>query len=307
MKSIRLASGGANSGDRTASTDTDGRKAQVRAIFGRLAPEYDTAGPGCLAYFGRRLVEPTGIASGQRVLDVACGRGAVLFPAAELVMPAGEVVGIDLSGEMVRATNAEANRRRMTAPARIMDAEHLEFADGAFSRVLCGFGLMFFPHLDQALHEFDRVLDPGGRIGVSTWQVSQADDVRAVLDELGLGGPGEQGWITEPNALVDGAAMAAALAWRGVDQLLLKHAGFSDVTVHLESHAFHYADLDEYLRTARGTGERHRLERLDADETDRVRSRLAARLARYEQSDGLHVPAAALLAIAGASRDDRWS
>jgi hypothetical protein len=41
------------------------------------------------------------------------------------------------------------------------------------------------------------VLEPGGRIGVSIWQVSQADDVRAVLHELGLGGPGEPGWITE--------------------------------------------------------------------------------------------------------------
>jgi hypothetical protein len=38
---------------------------------------------------------------------------------------------------------------------------------------------------------------------VSTWQVSQADDVRVVLDELGLGGPGEPGWITDQNELAD--------------------------------------------------------------------------------------------------------
>src|ERR1051326_1012243 len=91
---------------------------------------------------------------------------------------------------MVHATNVEARRRGLAVSARVMDAERLEFAEGAFSRVLCGFGLMFFPHLDQALHEFRRLLELGGRVGVSIWQISQADDVRAALDELGLGVPG---------------------------------------------------------------------------------------------------------------------
>lgn len=151
----------------------------------------------------------------------------------------------------------------MTAPARIMDAEHLEFADGAFSRVLCGFGMSSFPTWSCVARISPRP-KRGGRIGVSTWQVSQAEDVRAVLDERGLGGPGEQGWITEPEPVAD----------------LLKHAGFTDVTVHVESHAFHYADLDKYLRAARATGERRRLEKLDADEAERVRSRLAPRAVR---------------------------
>src|ERR1700694_1372197 len=149
-------------------------------VFDRLAPEYDAVGPHCFAYFGRRLVEEVGITAGQHVLDVASGRGAVLFAATEKVGPTGSVVGIDLAEGMVRATNAEAGQRGLGAPVRVMDAERLDFPDAAFSRVLCGFGVMFFPHLDQALSEFRRVLEPGGRLGVSTWQVSQAGDVRLV-------------------------------------------------------------------------------------------------------------------------------
>jgi O-methyltransferase / aklanonic acid methyltransferase len=258
------------------------RKAQLAAMFDRLAPHYDAVGPASFAYFGRRLVEQVGIEVGDRVLDVACGRGAVLFPAVERVGAAGEVVGIDFSQEMVLATNAEAQRRGLAPPARVMDAERLDFADATFSRVLCGFGLMFFPHLDRALAEFRRVLKPGGRIGVSTWQISQADDVRAVLDEIGVGGPGEPGWITDP----------AELSW------LLVSAGFSNVTVTVDSHAFRYADLDEYWRTVRGTGERRRLDLLGAAETERVRAALAERLAPCHTSDGLHIRASALLASA---------
>jgi ubiquinone/menaquinone biosynthesis C-methylase UbiE len=261
---------------------TNERKAQVRANFDRLAAEYDAVGPACFAYFGRRLVEEVGIQPGERVLDVGCGRGAVLFPAAERVEAGGQVVGIDLSEQMVRATNAEAKRRGLGALAQVMDAEQLEFADATFSSVLCGFGLMFLPHLDRALAEFRRVLKVGGRTGVSTWQASQADEVRAVLDELGGLGSGEPSWITDANALTG----------------LLHQAGFSDVTVAVESHPFRYADLDEYWQAAHTTGQRRRMDVLDNEQTERARSALAVRVAPYRRADGLHIPATALLATA---------
>ncbi|MBX9823458.1 MAG: class I SAM-dependent methyltransferase [Xanthobacteraceae bacterium] len=62
------------------------------------------------------------------------------FRPAERVGTAGEVVGIDLAEEMARATNEEAVRRGFAARVRVMDAEHLDFPDAAFDRVLCGFG-----------------------------------------------------------------------------------------------------------------------------------------------------------------------
>ena len=70
------------------------------------------------------------------------------------------------------------------------------------------------------------------------------------------------------------------------------------MSVRLESHAFRYADLDEYWQTARTTGERRRIEALDVGETERVRQALAARAAPHQQPDGLHIPATALLATA---------
>ena len=54
---------------------------------------------------GTRLVGFAEVRAGDRVLDVAAGRGASLFPAAGLVEKSGEGVGIDLAGGMVKATN----------------------------------------------------------------------------------------------------------------------------------------------------------------------------------------------------------
>jgi len=147
--------------------DASGRKARAKTQFNTVAAEYD-AGPGCFAHFGRRLVTAAEIQPGQRALDVASGRGAVLFPCAEQVGQTGQVVGVDLADEMVRATNKEAARRGISARVQVMDAEHLDFPDAIFDRVLCGFGIMFFPDQMRALNEFRRVMKSGGRLIVRT-------------------------------------------------------------------------------------------------------------------------------------------
>ena len=106
--------------------DQTARKARVCTQFNNVAADYD-AGPGCFAHFGRRLVNVADIQPGQRVLDVASGRGAILFPIAERVGSTGEVIGIDLADEMARATNAEAARRGVPVRVEIMDAEASTF------------------------------------------------------------------------------------------------------------------------------------------------------------------------------------
>ena len=73
-------------------SEATAQKARIRAQFDTAALEYD-AGPGCFAYFGKRLVESAEILPDHRVLDVATGRGAAFFPAAELLSSAAEIVG----------------------------------------------------------------------------------------------------------------------------------------------------------------------------------------------------------------------
>lgn len=260
------------------------RKAQTRAVFDRIAPDYDAGGPGCFAHFGRRLVAVVGVEPGQRVLDVATGRGAVLFPAAARVGPAGTLVGIDLSEEMVRLTSAEATGRGLPARILAMDAEQLDFPDASFDRVLCGFGVMFFPDLGRALREFHRVLKPGGRLGLSTWRVAQAHDMATVLAQSGFGEAAR-----DPALHFDAPATVA---------VPLDAAGFVDIQVHPDTATFRYADHEDYWQTARGTGLRRSLDALDATQTAHVRAALIEYLRPHQQADGIHLPSIALLATA---------
>src|SRR5689334_4965853 len=88
-------------------TDVD-PKARIAGIFDRAAPTYDQTGVEFFGPPGRELVRLAGIAAGQRVLDLGCGRGNVLFPAAEAVGPTGEVIGVDFAPGMLTATTRAA-------------------------------------------------------------------------------------------------------------------------------------------------------------------------------------------------------
>ena len=133
-------------------------KERLHGIWDRAAPAFDQSGPRFFAHSGRRLVELAQVPTGSDVLDVAAGRGAILFPAARRVGPCGHIVGIDLSIGMMRETGSEIVGTGLKhAQVCQMDGERLAFADASFDFVLCGHAIFYFPH---AAHEFYRVLKP---------------------------------------------------------------------------------------------------------------------------------------------------
>ena len=263
------------------SNDQESRKAQTKTLFNTLSSDYDS-GPGCFVHFGRRLVEVAGINVGARVLDIASGRGAVLFPAAERVGAGGEVVGVDLADAMADATSEEAARRGVTARVSVMDAEELTFPDEVFDFVTCGFGIMFFPDQDRALAQMRRVLKSGGCLALSTWRVAQGADLHPVLKEIGIFRQREPGWITEPDTL----------------EGLIRRNGFTNINVQIDSMDFRYTDAEDVWQTARGTGMRRLLDRLDATQKERALALFTERVKPHQRDDGYYLTATALLAVA---------
>ena len=65
-------------------------------IWSRPIGVSDLDGPDYWDYFGARLVERANIFPGVKLLDVGCGTGSSLFPAAEKAGSQGFAVGVDI-------------------------------------------------------------------------------------------------------------------------------------------------------------------------------------------------------------------
>jgi O-methyltransferase/aklanonic acid methyltransferase len=68
----------------------------VMRIWSRPLGVTDLAGPDYWDYFGDRLVTHAAIHPGANVLDIGCGTGSSLFPAARQTGGLGYVTGIDI-------------------------------------------------------------------------------------------------------------------------------------------------------------------------------------------------------------------
>jgi ubiquinone/menaquinone biosynthesis C-methylase UbiE len=133
-----------------------------------LLPLYDPftrlAGVGRLH---EQLLDRTGVADDQRVLEIGCGTGNLLTALGRR-RPELATVGIDPDPAALRRARRKAARRRLPIRYERAFAGELPAADDSFDRVLSAFMLH---HLDdderaRALREVRRVLRPGGELHV---------------------------------------------------------------------------------------------------------------------------------------------
>ena len=275
------------------------RKIQVAGVFDRVAETYSRVGPPFFTHFAGRLVELARIPRGARVLDIATGRGAVLFPAVERVGSTGSVAGIDLSDAMVKATAQDARRRGFeNVEIRQMDAEELRFPDASFDQALCGFGLFFFPRVPRALAEIRRVLRPGASFAASTWGKDDGLWER-LYDLFQKHAPSSPESETKPRT-------PDFETPEGM-QTLLGEAGFVEVRVVHETADFVYATKEDWWETQWSHGARRTIERIQLESGSEGLARFQAEL--YEhldammQPDGIHHPMHVLVTLAVKPRE----
>jgi ubiquinone/menaquinone biosynthesis C-methylase UbiE len=107
------------------------------------------------------------LSASDRVLDIACGTGIVARLARERLGDTGQVVGIDISPDMLAVARA-------TAPLvdwREGDAGALPLRQGEqFDVIVCQQGVQFFPDKPAAVAQMRRALTQGGRLAVTAWR-----------------------------------------------------------------------------------------------------------------------------------------
>ena len=123
-----------------------------------------------------RLLAGIGLRGDERVLDLGCGRGAVLLTAAKLV-PGGSAVGVDIwradqTGNSMQATQANADAEGVADRVELhtQDMTELQFPAESFDLVVSNLAIHNLPDnqaRQSAIDEAVRVLRPGGHVVIA--------------------------------------------------------------------------------------------------------------------------------------------
>jgi len=126
----------------------------------RLRILHEAIAPGSRAFF-----EHTGIAAGQKGLDLGCGGGAVTLDLAHLVGRTGTVTGIDKDAENISFARKEAEALGLSQVSyQLADLEEWEGKSGYYDFAYSRFLLTHLAKPIDLVRKVRRSLKAGGRI-----------------------------------------------------------------------------------------------------------------------------------------------
>jgi len=132
------------------------------AVSGRYGAARRVLSFGLDSAWKRRLLRLLPAGGSPRILDLACGTGELTAALARRY-PRGRIVGMDLSGPMLRRARRYLRGESVNLRFLSGDMSRIPFPDRSFDAVSGGYALRNAPDLEQTLREIHRVLAPGGR------------------------------------------------------------------------------------------------------------------------------------------------
>ena len=178
----------------------------VREIDRRFAPVVEA------------LVRRAALRTGEQVLDLGTGTGAVAQRAASIVGRSGRIVGVDISPDMLDLARASAIKFGLGDLTLIEGrAEAIPAEDAAFDVVVACLSMMYVIDREAAARQIARVLKPRGRLVAAVWAGPEQCDIVLFQQTAGrfAGPPPVPG--VGPGALADANGFLRQLGAAGID------------------------------------------------------------------------------------------
>jgi SAM-dependent methyltransferase len=121
------------------------------------------------------LVDAVAVGSGRRVLDVGCGTGSTTLAVARMLGAQGHCLGIDISGPMIAAAQARAEREGTPANFICANAQTHAFEPASVETIISRFGVMFFGDPIRAFANLRRAATADAELRFIAWR-SPADN-----------------------------------------------------------------------------------------------------------------------------------
>jgi len=171
--------------------------------------------------FNRPLIAAAGIATGSRILDLACGAGEPALTAAAAAGSVGHVTASDYAPEMLAVARRRAEAKGLDNMSfRQADMQKLPFSDNSYDQVISRFGFMYTEAPDKTAAEIHRVLKPGGVVALMVWGAMENKTILSVALEAA----NRDLQVLDEHAADHPAAYAA----KGSLSTLFSNAGFQE-------------------------------------------------------------------------------
>ena len=155
------------------------------ASFGAAVPEiYDRClGPALFEPYAADLATRLVHASGEAVLETACGTGILTRHLRAKLAPGARLVSSDVDQGMLNYARAHL-RCAVPVTWEVADCINLPLPDSSFTAMACQFGVMFVQDKEALFREARRVLATGGLLAFNVWDSLEQNPYARVTHEI---------------------------------------------------------------------------------------------------------------------------